>query len=242
MLTPKKPTAPATMILVYWSTALVLLATVLTGLRVAARSGLIDRPAAGADGVALAAHLASCALLVAALLLLGSRLRDEKAQRWPASRRGSGASLSWRRADILVRQAFVALVAIETSCAVLLVFGGGPGIGRLHLAATLFMIAFVPLHVAVQLGLGGADHVLRMFRPAPEREAEVPLGRLASSPVRSRGSTRLFGLSLGLVFGAAAAAALLTSGASAAKNPGRSASTVATPVSVAWSLHGGLAR
>jgi hypothetical protein len=241
MLTPKKPTAPATMILVYWGTALVLLATVLTGLRVAIRSGLLDRPAVGVDGVALAAHLVSCALLVGALLMLASRLREEKQRRWPAARRGQGASLSWRRADTLVRQAFVALVAVETVCAVLLVLGGGTGIGRLHLTATLFLIAFVPLHVAVQLGVGGADHLLRLFRPSAERDPEVPLGRVAAARVRSRSTARLFGLSLGLVFGAAAAAALLTTGASAAKNARLSRTSTPT-MSVAWSLPGGLSR
>lgn len=207
MLKPKKPTTAPVVILLYWSLALVLLATVASGLRVDAAFGLIDAVRSSAKSGIVILHLASCLLLIAACILFLQSLRLE-----PDPVREVHARRSWRRMNSLVSQSFFALVALQALCALQLAAGGGIGIARLHLATTVLMILAVPAYVVLQFMIGGADYGLRMLRPQFVPPSAVPIGSTGGAPRRRRDphqSTRLFGLVLGIVFGATAATAFV---------------------------------
>jgi hypothetical protein len=232
MLKPRKARTSPILILLYWSLALVLLATVASGLRADAAFGLVGLMRAPAGPGILIIHLASCLLLVAACILFLQRQRLEG-----SSSLEIYAPRSLRRINALVSQSFFALVALQALCALLLASGGGIGIARLHVATTLLMILAVPTHVALQFMIGGTDHGLRMLRPTLDRPGAVPLGRTEASPQKLRRalqSYRIFGLVLGVVFGAAAATALV--GGMQDPTPGHAAGARASFFQVAWGL------
>lgn len=230
MLKPRKPTSSPAVIMLFWTMALVLLATVVSGLRVSAVQGLMQwHGAAIPRSLALSTHLAACLMLAATCVIFLQRQRAE-----PGLRRSVPARGSWHRADALLSQAFFALVGLETAAALALALGGGIGLARLHLVATVFLIGIVPLHVLMQASVGGLDQLMRMLRPHEPVRQPAPLGQ---DPGRHTGwrsiasSPRLFGLGLGLAFGAAAASALVSGTSAADRRADRGG-----PITVAWQM------
>lgn len=242
MLKPRKPTAAPAVILLFWSMALVLLATVGSGLRVDASFGLLELLHGPRGRGVLSIHGASCLLLVAACILYLQRLRQEPLRLREtgfgptgAPQRRPSAQGALRRASALVSQSFFALVALEALCALLLGAGAGLGMARLHLATTVLLILSVPAYVGLQFAIGGVDLGLRVLRPAPDTPLAAPLGRSETSPRRARRavpSARVFGFLLGIVFGAAAAMAFV----GAVQQPGRVAGLGPSLFQVAWGL------
>lgn len=237
MLKPRRATAAPALILSYWTLALVLLLSVATGLQVAASFRIIGRGLAVPAQTALSANLASGLLLVAASILFLQRMRQD-----PPRRRDVFARRSWHRAHALVVQSLFALVALHALCALLLAAGGDIGLARLDFMTTLLLVLAVPAHVGLQLAIGGTDRILRMLRPGRPERPPLPLGQVDPSgdaSGRGRRSTHLLGFALGIVFGAAAMTAFVTTSAG-------QGSTLASVgqifVRVAWGLPLGPAR
>lgn len=223
MLRPRKPKTAPGIIILHWVMALVLLFCVVSGLALATEYGVasaLGRSTALASathilpGRLMGWHMAASLVLAAIAVAYLWRVREAQGAGPRTARRevfGHGGGRSWRRANTLFAQCFFALVGLQVLVSAALL-GGVSELAGLHLGVTLMLIVSVPTHVALQFALG-RDHALKIVRPMQVVVEPIPLGRtrpVTQGGARLLSAPRMFGFALGLVFGAAAAAAFVS--------------------------------
>ena len=139
------------------------------------------------SGTVLAASLAAYTVYLTRARL-AARIRFDSA-RLLAIWRGGRPRLS--AINVAVVWVLLGSVLVEIVTGAMLFWGGGEAILSLHLWATWLCLACIALHVALHAAYGGADQVLRIFRPSRLRTKGSPpdLAELLAEQLRNRGSS-----------------------------------------------------
>jgi hypothetical protein len=202
-------------ILLHWGLAASVLVALATGMRIEA-----EGPAATALDKFLApglptwrlwflhivAGIAMAGFMVAHLVLLrmaglARRVSLDRGRLAGLATHGRGA---WSATSLVLLWLFFGLAVWQVASGLLIHMGFAPGLLLLHGWASWCIAAFVVLHVACHLAIGGLDQLLRIVRPKPRELSSVarpgggPLGRLMTFVRRHRVATAVI-----LAFGGA---------------------------------------
>jgi hypothetical protein len=185
-------------VVVHWAAVGALVASLLTGLRIAA-DALDSRLAAALspwlpEGEVWSVHIAAGLALAAiagayAVYVLRSGVSARlSAGRVRAMARAGGAKQRWGVASVALHWALFALLAAQTATGVLLYLGHGGWVVAVHAGGAFGVLGYAAAHVLSHLAYGGWRHVLRIVRPAPvpstwRRRRPLALGALAALAV-----------------------------------------------------------
>ncbi|XBO40480.1 ethylbenzene dehydrogenase-related protein [Alsobacter sp. KACC 23698] len=164
-------------IVLHWLTVAAVLASLLTGLRIAsdARSAVVSKFLAPAlpQGEVWTAHFtAGVILILAASAYAVYMARARLAARIAPGRvrvlaMPSSSRLKWQGVNVVLHWAvYAALLALGATGAALYV-GVGGGVVQVHSVLALAMLAYFVVHVFTHYMYGGLAQLLRLFRPAP---------------------------------------------------------------------------
>jgi cytochrome b561 len=185
-------------VVIHWAAVGALVASLLTGLRIAA-DALDSRLAAALspwlpEGEVWSVHIAAGLALAAiagayAVYVLRSGVSARlSAGRVRAMARAGGAKQRWGVASVALHWALFALLAAQTATGVLLYLGHGGWVVAVHAGGAFGVLGYAAAHILSHLAYGGWRHVLRIVRPAPvpstwRRRRPLALGALAALAV-----------------------------------------------------------
>jgi cytochrome b subunit of formate dehydrogenase len=188
-------------IIIHWVTAIAMVASLVTGLRIAADNpgsrvaGFLERylPQGEVWTVHMIAGLALFFSLTAYVVYLAlSRLGDRNALRRIRAVALSGSSAALRKArwsgiNVALHWLMYVVIVVMTATGVALYLGIGGWVVWLHSTAAVLCLAYIAVHTFTHFMYGGLGQLLRLFRPA----------RLADEAVRRR-KPLLVALAIGL--------------------------------------------
>lgn len=182
-----KPRSDWGTILLHWLAAAAMVASLITGLRIAA-----DRTDATTarfiarflpQGEVWTVHfIASITLFFAMsayvvyVVLARLTARNAPGRTRAIALRGSGAAVRrarWSGVNVALHWLIYAVVATLTATGVALYLGYGGWVVLVHSALALATLAYLVLHTAAHFMYGGLAQLLRLFRPAPLPDATV---------------------------------------------------------------------
>ena len=168
-------------VLLHWLAVGFLLASLLTGLRIAAdvpeRTWInwvsFMLPGSMIWDIHIWSGMALTALSVAYVLYimrakLGARIRPDRVRLSGFWRGGPGR---WRALNIILYWLLFAVLTAQFATGTLAYLGYGSNVMTLHYLGALSLLAFPVLHVLVHALEGGATQILRIFRPEPLPQA-----------------------------------------------------------------------
>jgi hypothetical protein len=181
----QRPKSDLGTILVHWLIVAALISAVVTGLSIAAADypnlwavRYLDSVLPGEDlwfwhlfsGIALLSSLLAYVVYIKRAQLVSRVLFN--ASRFSALLRGSRPG--WASLNVLLYWALFIAFALEIGTGLLLFFNYGGFVLTLHLHATWFFLAFLPLHPLVHWLYGGKGQLLRIFQPQMHLPQRLP--------------------------------------------------------------------
>jgi cytochrome b subunit of formate dehydrogenase len=162
-------------VLLHWGTVLTLIVSLVTGLRIAADSPglswLLYMGAILPQGAVWRVHLLAglaltCVAVAYAIYITRARLSKRiKLDHARLSGLAHHGKARWAAVNVALYWALYGALTLQAFTGVLLYLGYGNTLVTAHFAGAMALLAFPALHVGLHYLLGGANQLLRIFRP-----------------------------------------------------------------------------